>query len=61
MLSSLCMGVFQMVLTTWISRLKDDMQFSLALALLPDKPITTHLKILQYSFDDVKSLIMQFP
>jgi len=55
------MGVFQMVLTTWISRLKDDMQFSLALALLPDKPITTHLKILQYSFDDVKSLIMQFP
>jgi len=48
MLYSLCMTVFQVVLTIWISRLKDDMQFSLALALLPDKPITPHLKILQY-------------
>ena len=38
-----------MVLATWISRLINyDMQFSLALALLPDKPITPHLKILQY-------------
>jgi hypothetical protein len=42
------MAVLQMVLNTWISRLKDDMDFSLALALLPDKLITPHLKILQY-------------
>ena len=47
MLSSLCMAVFQMVFITWISRLKDDIQCSFALALLPDKPITPHLKILQ--------------
>jgi len=32
---------------SWISRLKADMQFSLALALMPDKPIT-YLQILQY-------------
>jgi hypothetical protein len=39
------MTVFQMVFLTWISTVKRDMQFSLALALMPDKPTTSHLKI----------------